>query len=105
MMVDHTVYMTIANSFLRPHLKYRIEKEKLQKDRAIPVSMLDAYIKDMVGSFLLFWVVIGPVVYQTYFKKQPVSFSEDDKYTRMLKKTKNMPLEGEAGQGIAGDSE
>lgn len=25
-MVHNTVYMTIANSFLRPHLKFRIEK-------------------------------------------------------------------------------
>ena len=32
--------------------------------------MLDSYIKDVVGSFLLFFIAIGPVVYQTYFKNK-----------------------------------
>ena len=63
-MVSHNIYMTIANSFLRPHLKFRIEREKMKKDLALPTYMLDSYIKDVIGSFLLFFVVIGPVVYQ-----------------------------------------
>ncbi len=33
--------------------------------------MLDSYVKDVVGSFLLFWVAIGPIVYEAYFKKEP----------------------------------
>lgn len=70
--VDQTVYMTIANSFLRPHLHYQIEKEKIAKEKAIPVGLLDLYVKDVVGSFLLFWVAIGPVLYHTYVKKEPL---------------------------------
>jgi hypothetical protein len=31
-LVNDMVYMTIANSFLRPHLKFRIERDKLKKD-------------------------------------------------------------------------
>jgi hypothetical protein len=31
-MVKDLVYMTLSNAFLRPHLKYRIEKERLHKD-------------------------------------------------------------------------
>lgn len=31
-LVNDMVYMTIANSFLRPHLRYSIEREKLNKD-------------------------------------------------------------------------
>ncbi len=65
-MVSHNIYMTIANAFLRPHLQFRIEREKMKKELAIPTYMLDSYIKDVVGSFLLFFVVIGPVVYQEF---------------------------------------
>lgn len=31
-MVNDMVYMTIANSFLRPHLRFQIEREKLKKE-------------------------------------------------------------------------
>ena len=68
-LVKDIVYMTIANAFLRPHLKYRLERERLDKDRAVSTKMLDNYVKDVVGSFLLFWLAIGPVVYEAYFKK------------------------------------
>ena len=103
-MVKDMVYMTIANSFLRPHLKYRIEKEQLSKDKAVSVHMLDSYVKDVIGSFLLFFVAIGPVVYECYFKKAPVpgvdgvpkapqkdefGYVEEDKYTKMLKQIKS----------------
>ena len=70
-MVKDLVYMTIASSFLRPHLKWRIQREKLHKDKAVTTQMLDGYVKDVVGSFLLFWVAIGPIVYEAYFKKEP----------------------------------
>ena len=71
-MVKDMVYMTIANSFLRPHLKFRIEREQISKEKAVSVQMLDSYVKDVVGSFLLFFVAIGPVVYESYFKKKSV---------------------------------
>ena len=97
--VKELVYMTISNAFLRPHLKYRLERERLDKDRAVSTKMLDNYVKDVFGSFLVFWLVIGPVVYQAYFKKDPaldqkgpkreeIGHIEDDKYTAMLKQIK-----------------
>ena len=68
--VNDMIYMTIANSFLRPHLKFRIEREKMKKDLALPTYMLDSYIKDVVGSFLLFFLAIGPVVYDSIVKSR-----------------------------------
>lgn len=68
-MVKDLVYMTISNAFLRPHLKYQLEKERLDKNRAVSTTMLDNYIKDVVSSFFIFWLAIGPVVYESYFKR------------------------------------
>lgn len=39
----------------------------MDKNRAVSVDMLNAYIKDVVGSFLLFFVVIGPSFYKAYY--------------------------------------
>lgn len=36
--------------------------------------MLDSYFKDIVGSFLLFFVAIGPVVYYSAIKKEGLPF-------------------------------
>jgi hypothetical protein len=47
-LVNDMIYMTIANSFLRPHLKFRIERERLHKDQAVPTAMLDSYLKDAI---------------------------------------------------------
>jgi hypothetical protein len=69
-MVKDLVYMTLSNAFLRPHLKFRIEREHLHRDRATSTTMLDNYIKDVVGSFIVFWFAIGPVVYDAYFRKE-----------------------------------
>jgi hypothetical protein len=109
-MVKDMVYMTIANSFLRPHLKFRIEREQISKEKAVSVQMLDSYVKDVVGSFLLFFVAIGPVVYENYFKKQKVlgedgeplppqkdeiGHIQEDKYTQMLKQIKSRKSESQ----------
>jgi hypothetical protein len=69
-LVNDMIYMTIANSFLRPHLKFRIERERLHKDQAVPTAMLDSYLKDVIGSFLLFFAAIGPVIYESIIKKR-----------------------------------
>jgi hypothetical protein len=97
--VNEMVYMTIANSFLRPHLRYQIERAKLKKEQAVSTYLLDSYVKDVVGSFFLFFVAIGPVVYSTVIKKRQAENNipkrdeigqvEDDKYTAMLKKIKD----------------
>lgn len=98
-LVNEMTYMTIANSFLRPHLKFKIQRDNLEENKAIPTQMLDAYVKDAVGSFLMFFVVIGPVIYESYFKakqaeaqapkREEVGNMEDDKYTKMLKQIKS----------------
>lgn len=90
-LVNEMTYMTIANAFLRPHLKFKIQKENLEANKAIPTQMLDAYVKDVVGSFLMFFVVLGPVIYESYFKqkklddvlpkREELGTVVDDKYT------------------------
>jgi len=59
--------------------------------------MLDDYLKDIFKSFLLFFIVIGPIVYQEYFVKedpnQDVPKTDEDgfiedKYAKMLKNIK-----------------
>ena len=60
------VYMTIATSFVRPHWRYFKLKNRLSKDHALDVNLLDSYVKDTIGSFVLFWFLIGPVVYKAY---------------------------------------
>lgn len=102
-LVNEMVYMTIANSFLRPHLKFRVQMSRMDKNKAVTTEMLDAYVKDVVGSFLLFFVAIGPVVYQSYFKvkqdleKLPkvneIGQVDEDRYTQMLKQIKFKQVE------------
>lgn len=50
--------------------------------------MLDNYLKDVARSFLLFFIVIGPVIYKDYFAKPKIEESKEDmeadKYARML---------------------
>lgn len=73
--------------------------------------MLDNYIKDVVSSFFIFWLAIGPVVYESYFKKQDdqqqkqvapklneIGKIEDDKYTQMLKQIKMRQAEANDSQ-------
>ena len=89
--VKHDVYFTIANAFLRPHLRFMIEKEKLGKNLAISTELLDSYVKDVFSSFLVFFIVIGPTVYREYIKDEVKEIKEvalNDKYADMLKKIK-----------------
>ena len=58
-LANDMVYMTIANSFLRPHLRFFIERDKLKRDVAVSTYLLDSYIKDVVGSFFLFFFAIA----------------------------------------------
>ena len=66
-LVHDNVYYAIATCFLTPHLKYHTEKSKRSPDKAIPVQHLDYYLKDVGKSFLLFWLIIGPTLYKTYY--------------------------------------
>lgn len=62
------IYMVIATSFLRPHLKYRMDAEKRNKNLAVRTDELDSYLKDIFKSGVFFFLVIGPVLYQIYIK-------------------------------------
>jgi len=100
--VNEMTYMTIANAFLRPHLKFKIQKANLETNKAVPTQMLDAYVKDVVSSFFMFFVVIGPVLYESYFKQKQLDDAmpkreelgkvSDDKYTQMLKQVKSVQV-------------
>ena len=72
MICNENVYLVIATSFLRPHLKYRMEAEKRSKNLAVRTDELDAYLKDIFKSALFFFIVIGPVLYKTYIKKEEI---------------------------------
>jgi hypothetical protein len=64
------VYMTIASCFVRPHWRFqKLKKERISKEMAVPTELLDSYVKDVLGSFALFWVIIIPVFYKAYISK------------------------------------
>ena len=56
--------------FLQPHMKYRMEKEMRDPSLAINVGKLDDYILDVGKSTLLFFLLLGPVMYKTYYLKE-----------------------------------
>ena len=86
MLVHENVYLTIATCFLRPHLKFRMENEKRNKDLAIPTAALDDYLIDMGKSFFLFFLLIGPVAYKTYIKKENIFESSEDQQANSVHK-------------------
>ena len=77
-----------------PHWRYRrIKKKNYTDEHALDPNLLDAYIKETVSSFFLFFVMIGPIVYKTHFKgenqeDETTSDKEEDTYVRMLKNYK-----------------
>ena len=104
MVVHENVHYCLASCFLEPHLKYQYVKEKRGPHLAIPVHELDTYFKSIITNFGLFFVIIGPTLYQTYVKKQNIltenheseladQLSEDmtkesDSYVEILKNLK-----------------
>ena len=79
-------------------------KQQRDPNKAVPVRELDYYVKDIARSFLLFFLMIGPVMYKTYILKQDDIFSEgeniisdtisdssrpEDAYTTLLTKIKD----------------
>eukprot|EP00347_Sterkiella_histriomuscorum_P020230 403338594 len=86
----------MANSFVRPHLKLRMYLHNKNPNTALDTNFLDSYLKDVFGSFILFFLAIGPTVYQVHFKKakpilkdkDQVPIMQDDKYTSILRKIK-----------------
>ena len=101
--------MTIATSFLRPHMKYRMEAAKRHKNVAIKSESLDSYLYDVVTSAAFFFVMIGPVCYRTYVKglyigedekpeeKKEEEPEQEDRYATMLKKLQ-APADEDSGE-------
>lgn len=57
----------MANAFVRPHLRLKMYLDNKHKDLALNTNFLDSYIKDVIGSFFVFFIAIGPTVYRAYF--------------------------------------
>lgn len=53
-----------------------MDREALDKNKAVSTQMLDSYLKDVVGSFLLFFIVIGPVTYQSWWNVKQIKENE-----------------------------
>ena len=73
---DENMYMFLASSLLRPHLAYRIQRSKMDKDAALTNEILDSYLKDVFKSTLFFLFACPIMVYKIYIKKDEV-FQED----------------------------
>ena len=72
MFCDRNVYLLIATSFLRPHLKFRMEQSKRHKDIAIRTDQLDSYLKDVFKSGLFFFLAAPFVFYRVYYKGEDI---------------------------------
>lgn len=70
MVCHENMYLLIATSFLRPHLKYRMDADARDKNLAISLDEVDSYLADVGKSFVLFWLLLGPAVYRTYWLKE-----------------------------------
>ena len=86
------IYLSIVNGFLSPHWRYKRKVAEMYSTRhALDTRMLNIYMIDIASSFFMFWVMIGPIAYQVYVKKEPVQTQEspnevEDTYASMLKK-------------------
>ena len=88
------IYMFIQTCFVRPHWRFnRIRSQEYTKDHALDVNLLDSYVKDTLGSFALFWVMLIPMCYKTYVQGLDINDGHlgenlhevEDTYSKMLK--------------------
>ena len=84
LMCHENVYLLIATSFLRPHLKYRMEAASRHKDIAISTDSLDSYLIDVAKSFVLFFILIGPVVYKTHYLGEDLTPKSNEEEVNIL---------------------
>ena len=61
--VHDNVYLAFVTGFYGPHLKFHTDRKRLGQDRAIPLEMVDEYVKEIGKSFIFFWIIIGPTLY------------------------------------------
>ena len=84
--VHKNLSKAMAVCFLQPNMKYRIEKERRDPNLAIDTARVDAYILDVGKSTLLFFILLGPVLYRTYYLKEGLIGEEpEDSQERMVK--------------------
>ena len=91
MYAKEEVYITIATCHYMPHYKYRQAKKKyISQYQAINTDMIETYFKDVVSSYLLFWLAIGPIAYRHYFKQgqETVLDEPEDTFSKTLIKKK-----------------
>lgn len=75
MICDEQIYLFLAATFLRPHLKFKLQQEKRHKDLALRADHLDAYTKDIFKS-LLFFTLSAPFVFHKVYWKREGLFDE-----------------------------
>ena len=75
--VDHNVYMVIANSFMRPHLRFRVYLANKNPNMALDSNMIGSYVKDVFGSTLLFFMVILPTLKSAYFPSKVIESEQE----------------------------
>lgn len=64
------IYILLATSFMRPHLKWRMDKDALPENGAITNEMLDAYVKDLVTSTIFFFMTAPMIFKRVYWDKE-----------------------------------
>ena len=97
-MVHKNISTAMSVCFLHPHMKYRKEKEGRDAKLALSTQQLDNYLLDVGRSTLMFFVMIGPLMYRTYYLKEEIDlgmktgyegmYKAEDSYVTMLKKMK-----------------
>jgi len=72
-----------------------MEAEKRNKNLAVRTDQLDAYLKDIFKSALFFFIVIGPVLYKTYIKKEEI-IRQQESLDKDLLDSENYQVEDKA---------
>ena len=98
MYCDEYIYLFMASTFLRPHLKFKMEQEKRHKDLAIRVDHIDAYTRDIFKSFLFFTLAAPFIFYRVYWKREDLfkpretdiqTYETEDSAVTLLKQIKS----------------
>ena len=97
MICDEQIYLFLAATFLRPHLKFKLQQEKRHKDLALRADHLDAYTKDIFKSLLFFTLSAPFVFHKVYWKREGLlddkaitdeAFKLEDTAVTLLKQVK-----------------
>ena len=81
MACNDNVYLVTSALLVRPHVRYMsYKKEHMTKNEGTNMTLVEHYMRDVLSSFVIFWISIGPVLYKTYVKKINI-FGEEEQYS------------------------